>query len=119
MKQNLFFTATAALCIIVLVSTGISYGQENVEGTKAESIEDWETGDFSLFEWQFGGNADWTITDAGDGNTDSGSRITWLYYHLVLAAPGTTYTYTLTAPGNAETGQIILEKPQRRAGEEG
>ncbi len=29
----------------------------------AESIEDFETGDFSKYDWQFEGNADWFITD--------------------------------------------------------
>jgi hypothetical protein len=27
-------------------------------------FEDFETGDFSAFDWDFGGNADWTITNA-------------------------------------------------------
>jgi len=29
----------------------------------SQEIEDFETGDFSLFEWEFDGNADWLISD--------------------------------------------------------
>ena len=29
----------------------------------SQEIEDFETGDFSQFEWEFGGNADWLISD--------------------------------------------------------
>jgi PKD repeat protein len=28
-------------------------------------VEDWETGDFSKFEWETGGNTNWTITNVG------------------------------------------------------
>ena len=61
MKQNLLTSITIAL----LISIGLNplFSQENISGTKSVSIEDWETGDFSQYEWEFGGNADWTITD--------------------------------------------------------
>lgn len=60
-KRTLFFNR---LFIVFLV--GISCGtfaQDSKSDVKAVSIEDWETGDFSQFDWQFEGNADWSITD--------------------------------------------------------
>ena len=39
-------------------------------------LEDFETGDFSNYEWEFGGNADWTISDdsyEGDYSAKSGT----------------------------------------------
>lgn len=62
MKKRLIFLSAFLLAVMVMVSfTGM--GQQDASGIKAASIEDWETGDFSQYEWQFEGNADWFITD--------------------------------------------------------
>lgn len=58
MKQNLLNLIIIAVLSIVVINQGFS--QNN---SKAESIEDWETGDFSQYEWQFEGDAEWFITD--------------------------------------------------------
>ena len=61
MKRILFLAATASFVFLLFAAPAIS--QVSNKNAKTESIEDWETGDFSQFEWQFGGNADWTITE--------------------------------------------------------
>lgn len=38
--------------------------QDVIDEVLALSIEDFETGDFSQYDWQFEGNADWFVTDA-------------------------------------------------------
>ena len=58
MKRNLLFLFAIGFFSLIVINP--LFSQNN---TKAESIEDWETGDFSQYEWQFGGNADWLITD--------------------------------------------------------
>lgn len=60
MKRNLFKSFTIALLVAIGVNPLFSQINTN---TKATSIEDFETGDFSEYEWQFSGNADWLITD--------------------------------------------------------
>ena len=59
MKQNLHNLIIIAFLSIIVINQGFS--QNN---SKAETIEDWETGDFSQYEWQFTGDSEWTITDA-------------------------------------------------------
>lgn len=59
MKQNLFNLIIIAFLSIIVINQGFS--QNN---SKAETIEDWETGDFSQYEWEFTGDSEWTITDA-------------------------------------------------------
>lgn len=51
-----------SMTIVVLLSVVLNplFSQDNA---KAVSIEDWETGDFSQYEWQFSGDVDWLITD--------------------------------------------------------
>jgi len=61
MKQNLLKSLTIAL--LFLVALNPLFSQDKTTKAKALSIEDWETGDFSQYEWQFAGNADWLITD--------------------------------------------------------
>jgi len=46
-----------------IVSASSSFGQKINKGSKAESIEDFETGDFSQYDWELGGVADWTVSD--------------------------------------------------------
>jgi PKD repeat protein len=58
MKQ-LLLAAFSALVLVLGSSLHVS-AQVTV---LAESIEDFETGDFSKYEWQFEGNAEWFITD--------------------------------------------------------
>ncbi|MCD4732164.1 MAG: hypothetical protein K8R74_16275, partial [Bacteroidales bacterium] len=61
MKRNLL----KSIAIVLLFSVALNplLSQDNNLETKSVSIEDWETGDFSQYEWQFEGNADWFITD--------------------------------------------------------
>ncbi|MCD4683108.1 MAG: T9SS type A sorting domain-containing protein [Bacteroidales bacterium] len=61
MKQNLLISIAIALLYSVTLNPLLS--QDNITDTKTMSVEDWETGDFSQYEWQFAGNAEWFITD--------------------------------------------------------
>ena len=55
MKNGTFLT-------ILIFSTFLVFNSLLAQ-TKSESIEDWETGNMSQYEWQTGGQADWFITD--------------------------------------------------------
>jgi PKD repeat protein len=61
MKPNLLKSIAIALLFSVALNPLLS--QDDITETKTLSIEDWETGDFSQYEWQFAGNAEWLITD--------------------------------------------------------
>jgi PKD repeat protein len=65
-------------------------GVKSAPLSKTESIEDWETGSFSQFDWQTGGNANWYVTDylpyegsycarSGDINDNQNSWISLIY----------------------------------------
>lgn len=58
MRQNLLFVL---LLSFVFFANGVSLQAQNA---KADAYEDFETGDFSQYEWTFDGTADWSITDA-------------------------------------------------------
>lgn len=58
MKRYLFFVATSVFFVVCFNSQFAS-----AQGNKSLSIEDFETGDFSQFEWQLSGNAQWAVTD--------------------------------------------------------
>ncbi len=62
MKQNLLKSITIILLFFVGLNPLFSQVNPNPAGAKSVSIEDWETGDFSQYEWEFGGNANWTIS---------------------------------------------------------
>ncbi len=55
MKNSTFLT-------ILIFSTILIFNSLQAQ-IKTESIEDWETGNMSQYDWQNGGNADWYITD--------------------------------------------------------
>ena len=42
--------------------SGVYSDQKDVTFTVGLIVEDWETGNFSKYPWEFGGNADWTLT---------------------------------------------------------
>ncbi|MBN2174692.1 MAG: T9SS type A sorting domain-containing protein [Bacteroidales bacterium] len=46
------------------VASGAYSAQQMFYLTIGLVVEDFETGDFSAFDWDFGGNADWTITNS-------------------------------------------------------
>jgi len=62
MKQILLKSLTIVFFCSLALNPAIS--QNTDSKAKVTSIEDWETGDFSQYEWQFDGGADWLITDA-------------------------------------------------------
>jgi len=108
MKRYIYFLYTALLSFILIFSTPIS-GQEGNAGIKAESIEDWETGDFSQFNWQFEGSADWYITDidpyegvfsaqSGDIN-DGQTTAIYLEYNVYADDPLSFWYKTSTEGG--------------------
>ena len=49
-------------CVVAVYNNGSS-SQECVTVSVVDDIEDFETGDFSKFDWQFGGDAGWVIDD--------------------------------------------------------
>lgn len=53
-----------ALAIWLVGSNNAVFAQALDPGSKEASIEDFETGDFTLYDWQFGGVSDWSISDA-------------------------------------------------------
>ena len=53
---------------------GSSMGQVWNFTTSSASDEDFETGDFSLFDWTFSGNAEWFITDSESANGSYSAR---------------------------------------------
>jgi PKD repeat protein len=75
----------------------------------AESIEDFETGDFSKYDWQFEGDADWFITDvspyegiysAQSGDIgDTQSEAIYLEY-TVYAADILSFWYKVSSESN-------------------
>ena len=62
MQHKLLFTLFLSLGL--LFSAVLLQAQINIDGSKAVAIEDFETGDFSQYEWTFGGTADWLISDS-------------------------------------------------------
>lgn len=84
MKRN--FIKFNTIAIFILVALNPLHCQDKIIEPKEMSIENWETGDFSQFNWQFLGNADWSISDqdpyegvfcAQSGNISDG-QITFL-----------------------------------------
>ncbi|MEZ5083178.1 MAG: hypothetical protein R2750_06990 [Bacteroidales bacterium] len=62
MKKTLQFWGL--LMAICLTGWNVSvFSQTLYSGSKEVSVEDFETGDFSAYDWQFGGVSNWTITD--------------------------------------------------------
>lgn len=57
MKHKLLFTLFISIAFLF---QGIILQAQN----KADAIEDFETGDFSEYDWTFSGNADWLISSA-------------------------------------------------------
>lgn len=53
----------AALWVLFLLFSIHGLAQENNNLLLAESIEDFETGDFSKYDWQFEGSVDWLVID--------------------------------------------------------
>lgn len=62
MKQFLLITATFLFVGLSGLENPVK-AQVNINGAKTVSIEDFETGDFSLYEWQLSGSADWSVSD--------------------------------------------------------
>jgi PKD repeat protein len=62
MKMNLQLSALSLILAFVLINTNV-HGQKSNTGIKTETIEDFETGDFSQFDWQLTGTSDWFVTD--------------------------------------------------------
>ena len=76
------FTFLTTLLVAVMFS---SITAQNIK-IKGESIEDWETGTMTQFDWQTGGTTDWFITDqnsyegvycAQSGDIDDGQQ-SWI-----------------------------------------
>ena len=69
--QNAIFTVTASTQIPIAtvvelkynVSSGVYQEKKSFFPFIGEVSEDWETGDFSRFNWQHSGNKPWVITD--------------------------------------------------------
>lgn len=64
MKKLLRFFVGLNVALFLFLVVNVS-AQDAPKDVKAVSIEDFETGDFSEFEWQLAGNANWSVTDVG------------------------------------------------------
>ena len=62
MKKQILLLSSF-LSITLLFITFSLNAQNAPLGVNDVGTEDFETGDFSQYEWQFGGNADWTISE--------------------------------------------------------
>ena len=49
--------------LLLTLTAGDYYTEVQMSLTVGLILEDWETADFGDYEWEFGGNADWFITD--------------------------------------------------------
>lgn len=61
MNRNLLISIWGSLCLLV-AGPSMLFGQAGLFEPKTNAVEDFETGDFSQFNWQFSGNQNWTIT---------------------------------------------------------
>ncbi|HPE56944.1 MAG TPA: T9SS type A sorting domain-containing protein [Bacteroidales bacterium] len=63
MKLNLHFSALIFVFAVFIAASSMQ-AQSTKGGIKADIIEDFETGDFSQFDWQLSGNSNWSVVDA-------------------------------------------------------
>ncbi|GAB4323614.1 MAG: hypothetical protein Kow00127_16320 [Bacteroidales bacterium] len=80
-----------------------------ISAQKAEVIEDFETGDFSQFEWQLTGDADWFVTYsnpyegtycAGSGDIDDGEATALELQYEVYAEDTLAFWYRVSSESN-------------------
>lgn len=62
MIKNIFFSILLIVTLPLFYCSSI-LAQDSESQVKAISIENWETGDFSQYDWQFEGDANWQISD--------------------------------------------------------
>ncbi|MCB0805450.1 MAG: PKD domain-containing protein, partial [Bacteroidales bacterium] len=111
-------TFTFLVLIAGVFSLNNLQGQNLLPGSKAESIEDFETGDFSQFNWQFGGDADWTISNTspyeGSFSARSGvisnSQISQLILSYEVYAQDTlTFWHRVSSEGNYDKLKFFID----------
>jgi len=62
MQKNLLFLLVFLFSLLISSQT-INAQTGGLKDSKVDATEDFETGDFSQYDWTFGGDADWFITD--------------------------------------------------------
>jgi hypothetical protein len=62
MNRNLLITIWGIFCLLIAIPSML-YGQATSFYSKTNAVEDFETGDFSQFNWQLSGNQNWTVTN--------------------------------------------------------
>ncbi len=122
-------TGTTVSMTYDLSSGGYSV-QEPFAATVGLIVEDWETGDMSQYEWQTGGNADWTITSGeayeGTYSARSGSigdsQNSWLSLEYDVFADGTiSFMYKVSSEGSYDYLRFYIDGNEMASwsGEEG
>lgn len=118
MKRNLFKCITIALLVAVAINPLFSQNSN----TKAESIEDWETGDFSQYEWQFAGLADWSITDvdpyegiysAKSGTVNHNQQSTVYLSYQVYSAQDISFWLKVSSESNYDFLRFYIDNTEQ------
>ncbi len=112
MKRIVLTSTKVILSVMILVLFNTAKAQlslnskEEIKKSKTESIEDFETGDFSQFDWQTGGTQPWFVTDfdpyegtycasSGDINDNQTSNLSVNFD--VYAADSITFWYNVSS----------------------
>jgi len=96
----------------------LNTGVKSAPLSKTESIEDWETGGFTQFDWQTGGNSNWSVTDylpyEGIYCARSGiinhSQLTWLSLtYDVYAAQDISFWFRVSSEANYDYLRFYID----------
>ncbi len=87
----------------------------------SQEVEDFETGDFSQFEWQFGGNADWFITDvnpyegvysAQSGDINDAQTSELFVSYEVYSAEDISFWFRVSSEGNWDYLRFYIDNTE-------
>ena len=112
--------------IIVLFNSAIAQknnsGQKEYNKSKSESIEDFETGDFSQFDWQTSGTQPWFVTSnyayegtysAESGDINDNQTSTLFLDFQVYAAQNITFWYKVSSEANYDWLRFYIDDVQQ------
>jgi len=115
--KRYFYLLIAALTVFQGISLQGS-SQDSGSDILAESFEDFETGDFSKYEWQFAGNAEWFITDlntfegsysAQSGDINDSQTSVLLLDYTVYAADTLSFWYKISTEASYDFLKFYID----------